>query len=158
MIVRVLTTILVFVLLVACRTPGQVAYDGPHGKLTVDNPSGANSPGGITIGADGSVTATTSGEHAPASYTEKATVNVLMIIGGAFALLAVGCFVMRAKWPLMPSNAPIGCAIASGACFMMPTIIDRYTKYVLIAAGLWLGWTWLSYRHNKKLKEQDPLE
>jgi len=122
-------------------------------EVTVKQPSNAKEAAVIEVKEDGTVLVKNSSSYQGASYTEKATTNWLMILGGLFALCAVGSFVARSYFPLIPSNAPMGLSVASAACFVMPTVINDYLLYVLIGAGLWAGWVYYSYRHNHKLKK-----
>lgn len=122
-------------------------------EITVKQPTNAKEAAVIEIKDDGTVRVQNSSSYQGASYTEKATVNWLMIIGGLFALLAVACFVLRSYFPLIPSNAPMGLSVASAACFALPTVIDDYLGYILIGAGIWAAWVYYSYRHNHKLKK-----
>lgn len=142
--------------LASCRTPGKLRYQDAHRTIEASQPTDPTGAATITIGPDGSVTLSTPPATAPASYTEKATANGLMILGGLFAVLAVASFVLRKSFPLIPSNAPVGLAVASGVCFAMPTVIDEYLPWILGAGALWLAWIWFSYRHNLRLKQSPP--
>ena len=122
-------------------------------EVEVKQPANAKEAAVIEVKEDGTVLVKNSSSYQGASYTEKATVNYLMIIGGVFALLAVVCFALKAKFPLIPSNAPMGLSVASVTCFMLPTVIDNYLGYILIGAGIWAAWVYYSYRHNHKLKK-----
>ena len=143
--------------IVACTTGSiRVRTQTPAGDpidIELEQPTDAAEAATLTVEPDGTIIAKTPKTHQPASYTEKATVNGLMIFGGLFGVAAVVLFVFKGKFPLMPSNAPVGCALASAACYMLPTIIDKYLLYILLGAAGWLIWVLYSYRHNKKLHE-----
>lgn len=145
----------------ACTSPGAIRLrfgQDQIDEITVTQPSDAKDAAKLSVSKDGAVQVTTPGTHQPTAYTEKATTNGLLIIGGLFAAAAVAGFAFRGYLPLMPSNLPIGCGIASGLCFAAPTVIDKYLLHILVAGGAWLIWSYTSYRHNRKLKDHVPIQ
>jgi len=151
--------ILIAVMVTSCQTGAmKVRLITPKQtkEIEVKQPANAKEPAIVEIKEDGTIHLQNSSSYQGATYTEKATTNWLMILGGLFAVLAVAGFVARSYLPLIPSNAPMGLSVASVACFMMPTVLDKYLLPILIGGAVWLAWVYYSYRHNHKLKKAHP--
>jgi hypothetical protein len=155
-LVRVLVVAVAAAGTFSCSSPGYMTYRDADREIEVRQPTDPDGAATVTILPDGGVVLSTPETHTPASYTEKATVNWLMVFGGLFAAAAVLAAILRAKVPVIPSNAPVGLGIASAICFALPTVIDKYLLYILIGAAIWAVWIWYSYRHNVRLERQQP--
>lgn len=148
--------LVVVLFMVGCA--GSISYRDGEREIELEQPSDPDGAAELSVAPDGTIRVSVPKARAQESYTEKATVNGLMVLGGVFALAAVASFVLKAKFPLMPSNLPVGLAVASAVCFTLPSVIKEHLDKILVAAGLWAGWIVYSYKHNKKLKSEDPGE
>ena len=150
--------LLIIALVVACNPEAGKAiytsYDdagNPKDRLELKQPTSANTAGSLLIGSQGTIQAIVSGVHSPPTYTEKKTVDSMMILGTLCALAAITLIVGKKWFPLIPSNAPMGCAITSAISFTYPTILNEYKLPIFIAGAIWVLWTVYSFTHNRKL-------
>lgn len=138
------------------RTNGEEVYKGEI-ETIVYLPEGRNEASPINI-TDDSVQSTLSGNYAPPKRDDaisgaNKTSGFITII---FGFAAVCLLIARFWFPMIPLIAPIACGGASITFFMLPTLLDRYSGYIM-ALGVGLV-VWVGYEawHQRRLQTSAP--
>jgi hypothetical protein len=138
------------------RTNGSEVYKGEI-ETTVYLPEGRSGDSPIKISDDG-IEASMSGNFAPPERDDaiegaNETGGYLTII---FAVAAVALLIARFWFPIIPLVAPLACGGASIMFFMLPTLLDRYSKEIMWVGGGVTLWVLYEAWHQRKLQTSEP--
>ena len=157
----------ILALLCSCSSSGSLAFeretsfaDGRLQKerVRLSTPRGPNHPGGIEIGPNGVVSASTG--SAPSYTPASKSLGRLPYLGGFLLVAGVLVFVARLKLPFLPAELGIGLGLSGLLLMVLPAMIEAYLSYILLGL-VGTAAVVTIYRLNRtsmRLRQLDPAD